>query len=338
MSKAHADNTLKNAANPECKTVANGVGLRGCWAGTPFPIPTTGYEVMWNHQTREKPLLATNSAANYVIDSAGNRAAAQEYVGKVDTPYWDSTEKPYEGIGGYTYRTLTVGTAPARDAGGKTLIWYPMKYDTEDQRTWSYTTGQRRTRLAPEFSYDTPITQLGGVLFFDEAAMFGGRMDRFDYKLVGKKEMYVPYNSIKVMWSPPDVAMGKNFVNPDVMRWELHRVWVVEATLKAGKRHVASKRNYYVDEDSWTIVATEGFDQAGKIFRVILGHTAPDYVTGSGIADFVSSLHAYDLARGNYTFVSQYGTTKAFYKPERVRSAAWSASFSPEAIAGSGVR
>ena len=30
--------TLKNARNPECKTSADGVGMYGCWSGTPFPI------------------------------------------------------------------------------------------------------------------------------------------------------------------------------------------------------------------------------------------------------------------------------------------------------------
>jgi hypothetical protein len=338
MSKTHADASIKNASNPECKTVGNGVGIRGCWAGTPFPIPTTGYEVMWNHQTREKALVSRNSATNYVVDASGNRAAPQDYDGIIDSPYWDTTETPYEGLGAYYFRTMTTTTAPARDAGSKILLWYTLKYDTQNERTWSYTTGQRRTRLAPEFSYDTPITQLGGVLFFDESNMFAGRMDRFDYKLVGKKEMYVPYNTIKAVWSPPDVALGKNFVNPDVMRWELHRVWVVEATLKSGMRHAASKRHYYVDEDSWLILASEGYDQANKIFRVILGHSAPNYYTGVGITDFLSSLQAYDLARGNYSVVSHHGGPRAYFKSERARTAATSARFSPDAMASSGVR
>jgi len=35
-------NSLANARNPECKTSANGVGVYGCWGGTPFPIPKNG--------------------------------------------------------------------------------------------------------------------------------------------------------------------------------------------------------------------------------------------------------------------------------------------------------
>jgi len=338
MSKERAEATRKNATNPECKTTADGVGIVGCWGGTPFPIPSNGNEVMWNSLLRERPVLANDAATNYVIDSSGSQSAPQDYYGFGDSAYWDGTETPYTGGGAHYYRSLTITTSPARDAGGKILLWYPLRYDTDDQRTWSYTTGQRRTRLAPEFAYDTPITALGGVLYFDEAAMFSGRMDRFNYKLVGKREMYVPYNAVKATWSPPEVAIGKQFVNPDVMRWELHRVWVVEATLKSGARHAASKRNYYVDEDSWTIMASEGFDQSGKIFRVLLNHSSPNYSGSGGVADFQSAIQAYDLARGAYTVVSHHGKPNASYSTEPTRSAAFKSSMSPEAMAAAGVR
>nr|BFE97371.1 hypothetical protein GCM10020185_79070 [Pseudomonas brassicacearum subsp. brassicacearum] len=62
------------------------------------------------------------------------------------------------------------------------------------------------------------------------------------------------------------------------MRWEKHRVWVVEATLKSGKRHVVPRRTYYVDEDSWQILMADGYDAQGKLGRQMYSLTllAPD--------------------------------------------------------------
>jgi len=51
------------------------------------------------------------------------------------------------------------------------------------------------------------------------------------------------------------------------VRWELHRVWVVEADLKPGARHIYSERFYYLDEDSWNFALYDSFDQAGKLYR-----------------------------------------------------------------------
>ncbi|MBD9562226.1 DUF1329 domain-containing protein [Pseudomonas sp. PDM09] len=329
MSAERAAATLKNATNPECQTTSNGVGVTGCADGIPFPIPKDGYQAMWNHLLRERPAGFTEGrGTNLVVDAAGNLATPQQFSFYGGTPYWS-------GGGDYYYYSLTNTLSPARDAGNKILLWYPLRYDTKDQRSWSYSTGQRRVRLAPEFSYDTPITPLGGVLYFDEANMFAGRMDRFDFKLVGKKEMYIPYNNYMAVTAPFDKLIGKQHINPDVMRWELRRVWVVEATLKSGMRHTASKRNFYLEEDSWAVVASEGFDQAGKVFRVLLGNTGANYIAGVGTVDFVSCLTGYDLARGGYTFVASQGDPKAFFSPvDKLPPNA----FTPEAMAGRGVR
>ncbi|MDH4565234.1 DUF1329 domain-containing protein [Pseudomonas sp. BN414] len=330
MPAERAAATVKNATNPECKTTANGVGLsESCLGGFPFPIPKDGYEVMWNHSVRERAFGGFEGrGTNLVVDAAGNLANPQQYSVYTSYPYWSGNKD-------YYFYSATTTLSPARDSGNKILLWYPLRYDEKDQRSWSYSTGQRRVRLAPEFSYDTPITPLGGVLYFDESNMFSGRMDRFDFKVLGKKEMYVPYNSYKQVTAPIDTLIGKKHVNPDVTRWELHRVWVVEATLKNGMRHAASKRNYYVDEDSWSILASEGFDQSGKIFRVLLANFGANYISGVGGVDWASSIVGYDLARGGYTAVSSQGDPKAFFKPiDKLPPNV----FTPEAMAGRGVR
>lgn len=330
MAGERAAATIKNATNPECKTFADGVGLsEACMGGFPFPIPKDGYQVMWNHLVRERSFGGFEGrGTNLVIDSAGTLSTPREFSVYTSYPYWSGNED-------YYLYSVSSNISPARDSGNKMLLWYPLRYDEKDQRSWSYSTGQRRVRLAPEYTYDTPITPLGGVLYFDESNMFSGRMDRFDYKLVGKKEMYVPYNSYKQVIAPTDVLIGKKHINPDVTRWELHRVWVVEATLKSGVRHAASKRYFYVDEDSWTIVASEGFDQAGKVFRVLLANTGANYISGVGGVDWASSMVGYDLARGGYTAVSGQGGPKDYYKPIDKLPANV---FTPEAMAGRGVR
>ncbi len=338
MEKIFADGSIKNASNPECKTVAAGVGIRGCAHGTPFPIPSDGYEAMWNHLLRQHAPAFEAKGRNFVWDSNGVLQTPQTWIGTFDNPYWDPKETTYEGLGAYYQRGMTVTVDPARDAGLTNLLWYPLRMDAEDQRTWVYTTGQRRVRLAPEFAYDTPIVQLGGVMFFDESNTFAGRMDRFDFKIVGKKEMYVPYNTFKAVQTLPEKAYLKHHVNPDVMRWELHRVWVVEATLKPGMRHAMSKRRLYLDEDSWSVLANEGYDQAGKIVRAIYSHTAPNYSgVGGGLVNYTSSSQIYDLARGNWSVIGNFGYPDSYYRIVP-RTPEFVAKINPQAIAGAGVR
>jgi hypothetical protein len=155
--------------------------------------------------------------------------------------------------------------------------------------------------VAPEFSYDIPIASYSGVMFWDEIYGFVGRMDRFDFKLVGKKEMIVPYNVFGVTNTmlSKDSLDTKHLKNESV-RWEKHRVWVVEATRKANARHAYSRRTFYIDEDSWNIVSSDGYDNAGKIWRVTNVLTFPTYDVGGFNS---SAWNTIDLIKGNYFVV-----------------------------------
>jgi len=328
---AQSEAALKNAANPECKTSADGVGIRGCWGGTPFPIPKTGYEAMWNALVRYEGYVERRFQ-NWLVDASGHPTMVNDSLGWTDYPYYDLAQKPYEGRGSYfwLYRNDTV--APVRDAGQRNVIWYPLEFDRLDQRIWSYTTGQRRTRLAPEFSYDTPSANLAGALYYDELNGFSGRMDRFDFELIGKQEMYIPYNTYKLDHLPASEITGAKFINPDALRWELHRVWVVKATRKAGKRHIAAERTFYIDEDSWSLMATEGKDDSGKLFRVILGHIQPSFKGGTIIG---AGGGFYDLTKGQYMFGGHHDPKTGYITLE---GKAPDKLFRSESMAGSGVR
>lgn len=326
-----AEQALKNAANPECKTTEDGVGLRGCWGGTPFPVPKTGYQVMWNALLRGDT-YTQQRFQNWLVDAGGTPTMVNESVVMTSYPYFDLKQTPYEGAGSYYYRIRNDTLSPTRDAGQKNIIWYPLQAESMDQRIWSYTTGQRRTRLAPEFSYDTPSANLAGALYYDELGMFSGRMDRFDFQLVGKAEMYVPYNPFKVNHTPIGQLLGSKFVNPDVSRWELHRVWVVKATRKAGKRHVAAERIFYIDEDSWAFLATEGKDDSGRIFRVGFNYVAANSRGGSVIG---SGGVYYDLTKGQYLVTGYVAPKNGYIKLDGENP---DTLFRSESMAGSGVR
>lgn len=141
--------------------------------------------------------------------------------------------------------------------------------DESKTATWVYLTGQRRVRKLPNSCCDTPHPTSAGIVTFDEISTFATRLERYDWKLVGKKEMYIPYNSNRTLVPSKDTdVLGPNHLQPDHVRWELHRVWVVEASLKPGQRHTSAKSRYYVDEDSWWPVLADRWDANAQLWRM----------------------------------------------------------------------
>jgi hypothetical protein len=179
------------------------------------------------------------------------------------------------------------------------LVHETLNASAAPRQAWIYNPGQRRVRRAPNVAYDNPGTASDGLRTNDMTDMFNGAMDRFDWKLVGKKEMYVPYNSYTAHSDKTKIAdlIRPGHLNPDKLRYELHRVWVVEATLKAGKRHINSRRTFYVDEDSWGILALDHYDGRGQLWRV---SEAPS-INYYEMPTFWSTIEVhYDLQSGRY--------------------------------------
>jgi len=179
-------------------------------------------------------------------------------------------------------RRMTNSAEPPAQAGELTLLWVSSDFDALKSSVWFYSPGQRRTRLAPEFSYDGLPALFNGEAIWDSGAGFQGRPDYFNWELVGKREIYIPYNSNRWAFAPASQATAtKGFGNPDLMRWELHRVWVVEMTLKPNKRHVDARRTLYIDEDTWATSLAESYYHAGTLYRVIQEPIYPiwDYQT-----------------------------------------------------------
>ena len=169
--------------------------------------------------------------------------------------------------------------APARLAGDIVLVHETMNQFREPRNAWTYNPGQRRVRRAPSIAYDNPGTSSDGLRTADQVDMFNGAIDRYDWKLVGKREMYVPYNSYKLHSGDLsfDDILEPLHVNPDHLRYELHRVWIVEATLKEGATHIYKRRTLYVDEDSWQILVADIYDNRDELWRVSEGHVVNYY-------------------------------------------------------------
>ena len=325
------ENTLKNATR--CKEV--GMKLENCIGGLPFPIPKTGTQIAWNHQLAFMGASFTGRSAEVFTDASGKVIVMGVNEFWFDYPYYSSTNN---GNNVSTYlRTRYDFIEPARVSGEKILLHYNI--DHSPTKVWQYLPGQRRTKLSPDLAYDTPHPQSAGTSTMDEVFGFYGPTDRYDFKIVGKREMLIPYNNFQIFNAEctSDKFFRKNFPNPACMRWELHRVWVVEGTLKEGKRHFYSKRVLYLDEDTYNAGVYDNFDMSGKVYRVVLQTATPNYhdpelgMSGQGVLHF--DLHTggwlMDDYRSLYAPVKGSAST-SFKLPDR--------EWQPEALSGSGIR
>jgi hypothetical protein len=328
------DNTLKNALS--CKATNAELRLEGCYGGIPFPIPRTGNQVVWNHALH----FGTNSAAGegraYLVTSEGKLILTAEQQIWGDSPFYDLARTGPAEPNSLSGRFRIDFTGPARKAGEKLLVRAGLDSFDPGYRVWQYLPGQRRVKLAPDLAYDTPSPTSGGVSTIDEGLVFSGSQDRYDMKLLGKKEVYLQYNTFKITdpkVCPAEVFFTKNFVNPDCVRWELHRTFVVEAKIKPAFRHVLPRRMMYFDEDTWGAATGAGYDSSGNVFRVEEAPYFPYYNLGNGHA--VSAALVMDLNTGAY-----YDSTFYAYPGGGIREAKKQTDsfYTPDAIAGEGIR
>jgi hypothetical protein len=289
---------------------------------------------MWNHLLRYNGLGYDGSRyENWNVDAAGVPTLAVAADAFWAWPIYDAKKTTtINATEPYWYNKLMY-VGPARRNGEALLIIDSVNPLKQPRRAWLYLPGQRRTKLAPDLAYDTPNPGAAGAATYDDVSVFNGALDRYDWKLVGKKEMYVPYGNYRLTYHKPVSDVTKpNHINPDLVRWELHRVWVVEATLKADKRHVYSKRVFYLDEDSWSALASDQYDARGQLFRSSFAFLSQSYDVQ---APFDTTFAIYDFNSGAYNISGLFGTYGGLkYMSELPRESAWTA----DALAGTGIR
>ncbi|UVE19266.1 DUF1329 domain-containing protein [Pseudomonas sp. LS44] len=264
------DNMFKNATS--AKLLNDGNGIADAYGGVPFPVPQSGLEAVWNHITRYR--------GSYVVRRSAQAGIQRNGAYSLVTSQDEALFRFYDPKGSYAtlnntlFYYLTFTTAPARLAGNGALLQEMLDQVKEPRQAWAYNPGQRRVRRAPTLAYDTPIEDSDGLRTADDTDMYNGAPDRYDWTLVGKKELYIPYNNYKLT-SPEvkyDDLLLPGHLNPKYTRYELHRVWVVEGKLKASARHIYSKRTLFLDEDSWGAAVVDQFDGRGELWRVSMAY------------------------------------------------------------------
>ena len=297
-----------------------------------FPIPKSGVEVIWNHVTRYRGgnLRRVITQATPQVNGSYTPIRFEE---EVAVPQEMPDLPAAKGENVLTFFKQQV-TAPSRLAGNVLLVHETLDQVKEPRLAWIYNAGQRRVRRAPQVAYDGPGTAADGLRTSDNFDMFSGAPDRYDWKLVGKKEMYIPYNSYKLD-SPSlkyDDIIKAGHINQDLTRYELHRVWEVVATVKPGERHIYAKRHMYIDEDSWQVALVDHYDGRGQLWRVAEGH-AQFYYHHQVPAYTLEAL--YDIIAGRYLALGMKNEEKHSFEFGFVGKAA---DYTPAALRNAGVR
>lgn len=272
-----------------------GNGLHDYARGIPFPLPTEGLEVMWNHMTRYRGGSYERISSAALVRENG----ATSYVRNQSLINFADTVGGLEAGSNVLFMFKSRVLEPARLSGEAVLVHEPIDQVAEPRSAWQYLPGQRRVRRAPMIAYDNSARYSNGLITADNIDGYNGAPDRFDWKLVGKQELYIPYNSYKIGSRDIkyDDVIKPNHVNQDLARYEKHRVWVVEATLKPGARHIYAKRRFYVDEDSWQIAQSDQYDSRGELWRSGELHAIQQYDHGFTYNVLETS---YDLISGRY--------------------------------------
>ena len=266
-----------NATNTE---LDNGVEtLKQYNGGVAFPMPDGYAQIMWNMRTNGCMESYHVAYDGYGVFANGERA--HDAVDFYQSNPFNNPENPVgtteEVVGDRIVWTLSERLAPQRKKGEMTAVQGPMDFQKDKRNAWTYDPGTRRVRKAPAIGYDNPDGP-GGLQTIDDHKGFNGAFDRFEYTLLGRKEIYVPFHNYQFNNKHNgtlDDRLTQHYLNPDYVRFEKRRVWVVEGNLAPGKRHAYKKRRWFIEEDSWSPVMSENFDGRGNLWRV--GYFLSDY-------------------------------------------------------------
>ncbi|WP_321808829.1 DUF1329 domain-containing protein [Burkholderia sp. BCC1993] len=317
---------------PNVEMIGAGNGLKGAGPTVPFPMPKSGLELLWNLKYAETIQSEKSIFDQAVVYPDGNIAR-----GKVKYDIWSPRSAiPFDPKSELVTRTYyRLATELPLNERGTIMVGYAVYNSPEaiTTRAWMYSPGTRRVRQAPEYGYDQPQGP-GGFRTVDDDHLFNGSPERYQWRIVGKREIYVPYHNYRMLASSLKYGdfLTKNHADPTNMRYELHRVWVLEATLKPGFRHLYAKRLIYLDEDSWVGLLSDNYDSRGELWRT----------------NIQTNVYAYDAQTFYPTAVFYHDLISGAYLGDRLTNAGPmvvlnrnpdfnEAYFAPDAARGSGL-
>jgi hypothetical protein len=247
------------------KLAHGGLAVEGVQStSVPFPEPKNGLEAVWNTLLRRPAQTLRSHTASFV---AGNGSRPVVFASS-QTIAW----APAIGKAGSNLLFALIGesTKPSAQSGEALLVLDTLNFKDDARNAWIVNSGQRRVLRAPELVHAAPAGNSDALRTVDDIYGFNGSPERFDWKLLGKREMYIPYNNYKLSDKSLkyDNMINDAFLKPELTRFELHRVWVIEGTLKPGAEHIYSKRTMYVDEDSWYVALMDQYDTKGELWRI----------------------------------------------------------------------
>jgi hypothetical protein len=294
-------NTRKNALTSALSK--NGLGIKNAFGGVPFPIlhgqnEEQALQVMWNHLTRWRGIYVTKHASEISVQRDGSFTPITKQFEVLFN--FHKPNGSFDKLNNTLFYFLAFNKAPARLAGGALLVHETINQIKDERQVWDYSSGQRRVRRAPNLAYDSPIASSDNTRTADDTDMYNGAPDRYNWHYAGVKEYFIPYNNYKIDAadvSYKDLVMPGH-IKPAYIRWELHRVHVVKATLKKGSRHIYKKRVFYVDEDSWGVSLVDQYDRRGELWRVSMA-LMKNYYELPGTLAGINMYH--DLQSGRYS-------------------------------------
>lgn len=318
-------NTAQNAVRGEL----DGPIPKNVYGGVPFPIPQNGEEAIWNHKLAWRGSSWQVALNQYQITADGKLILTTNANLRQRMPYYfeDGSAEDFEGY----FWELNIETMGPPIRAGE-LVAGRQNVDEDKSKTYTYLSGQRRVRRVPNACCDQPTPTTAGLMFYDELSVFSGKTSDFNWKLVGKKEMLIPYNENKFLQAKEsDIVTGQH-LNPEHVRWELHRVWVVEANLAEGARHQAPRSVYYLDEDTWQAALGDRWDSDGKLWKTLwmFNYVMPE------IGGAVQQTFGYNDLLSNTAYIANVMNDQPYHQKQTER---WpTVIFTSDGLAAQGVR
>ncbi|HXV36008.1 MAG TPA: DUF1329 domain-containing protein [Myxococcota bacterium] len=272
------DAIAENAARARLISEGKG-GVEDARISSPFPIPQSGVEIIWNHNLRWRGTYVRRGNGLAAVTRRGNYRIVLS-LQEIGLPYGSRDETPFKRkYPNVMFAAKSKIIEPSLLAGNGSLAIETINQTDDPRKVWTYNQALRRVVRAPFVAYDFPSPDTDNLRTTDDIELFLGPPDRFDWKILGKREIYIPYNAYRLnshSLAPEEILLDHH-IDPDLARYELHRVWVVEGRLKPGAKHVYSRRVFYVDEDSWQIAAADLYDLSGRLWRAAEAHAINFY-------------------------------------------------------------